>query len=76
MLTKQDRQQLVEDFKETFSTKDDIKDLKNDIANYKVEIIGRLDTIDQELAVKNGSDDQLQHHEIRIEVLEKKLKLS
>ena len=64
----------IEKLKQVFATKDDLKGLasKDDLMKFKDEMVGRLDTIDQELAVTNYGD-QLEDHEIRIEKLEKKL---
>lgn len=74
----------VEKLKEVFVTKDEIKDLidelkielKSDIANSKDIIVKRLDIIDQELIVSNGYGDQLEDHETRIATLEKSSKSS
>jgi hypothetical protein len=46
--------------------------LKSEIASFEDVIIGRLDKIDEELAIINGYKDQLEDHEDRITRLEKK----
>ncbi|KKR32440.1 MAG: hypothetical protein UT63_C0044G0007 [Candidatus Gottesmanbacteria bacterium GW2011_GWC2_39_8] len=49
------------------------KELKDDIANFKDEIIGRIQKSDEELAVIAGNKDQLENHEERIGTLEKSI---
>ncbi len=69
MITDRDIKKL----REVFATKDDIKDLKNEIVKFKAEIVARLDTIDQELTVTNRYSEQLEDHDTRIKSLEDKL---
>lgn len=47
------------------------KALKNEVVKFKDEILGRLDKIEQDLAIMNGYGDQLEDHETRIKNLEK-----
>jgi len=69
MLTAKDKQFIQEIIN---SSNDALKkEMKNDIANFQDVIIGRLDKIDQELAVTNGYGDKLKNHEERITKLER-----
>ena len=76
MLTKKDRQQLVQDFKEVFVTKDDLKnelkDLasKNDLVKFKVEILGEITKLREDSTIDTGVRDQVEDHDRRLENLE------
>lgn len=50
--------------------KEEITALKKRIDTFEDKMIGRLDNIDQELALTNGYGDKLENHEERITKLE------
>lgn len=77
MLTKNDIKLL----KGVFATKDDINKvrddlkryaLKEDLVNFKDEILREIRSMRQELVIIIGYKDQIEDHEVRLEKLEKK----
>ena len=71
MLTKNDIKLL----REVFATKEDLNRyaLKEDLVNFKDEILYEIRSMRQELVVIIGYKDQIEDHEVRLEKLEKKI---
>ena len=67
MLTKIDINKL----KEIFVTKDEFKDLKNDIVTFKDEILHEIIKLRDDITVIIGYRDMIEDHEQRIIKLEK-----
>ncbi|MEK7096966.1 MAG: hypothetical protein AAB859_01470 [Patescibacteria group bacterium] len=67
MLTKIDINKL----KEVFVTKDEFKDLKNDIVTFKDEILHEIIKLRDDITVVIGYRDMIEDHEQRIIKLEK-----
>lgn len=67
MLTKIDINKL----REAFVTKDEFKDLKNDIVTFKDEILHEIIKLRDDITVVIGYRDMIEDHEQRIIKLEK-----
>jgi hypothetical protein len=67
MLTKIDINKL----KEAFVTKDEFKDLKNDIVTFKDEVLHEIIKLRDDITVVIGYRDMIEDHEQRIIKLEK-----
>lgn len=89
MLTKKDLEKLKEIFAtkddlkamedrqdQKFATKEDIVNLKENIISFKDAILKEIGDLRDEVTIIGGSRDMIEDHDIRIEKIEKHLKLS
>ena len=80
MLTKRDRAQLLEDFSKVFATKTELHELrdelKNDILNFKVEILGEIRSMRDEIAILVGYRQTIENHDKRLTRVEDVLAIS
>jgi len=60
-----------------FATKDDLKmyATKNDMIDFKDEILHEIKSMREEVAIVTGYKDQIENHDYRIERLEKHTKI-
>ncbi len=80
MLTKADIAKLDEAFTTKFATKEElkseIKSLKDLIIEFKDVILHEIQGLREEVAIVTGYKDQIEDHEARIEIIEKKISIS
>lgn len=74
MLTKKDKADLVQEFSEIFATKDELKqfksEIKNDIVQFKDDILFEIKAMREELSIVIGYRQTIEDHEERIVSLE------
>ncbi len=76
MLTRQDKADLVYEFKKVFVTREEfreeLREVRNDMLSFKDEILGEIQSLRQEIQITIGYRGAIEDHEQRIQVLEKK----
>ena len=78
MLTKKDKADLVQEFSKIFATKEELahvttelrRELKNDILQFKDDILFEIKAMREELAIVIGYRQTIENHEERISMLE------
>jgi predicted S18 family serine protease len=80
MLTKKDLSQIrnlmvevVVQYTQKFSTKSEFKELKNDIAQFKDDILKEIVSLREEVTIVGGFRERIDEHEIRLDKVEKKI---
>ena len=76
MLTKTDMAKLEEKLATKGEVKREIKSLKDLIIEFKDAILHEIKGLREEVAIVGGHKDQIEDHEVRIEIIEKRLSIN